>query len=120
MDYSNEFCEMCFQSDELQTLIHSIPTRKIMMERINQHKFISSKPEAVTKINFWLPSESQLQRLIPDKEQEYFIFLRSEYNLKNNKIPLNIFKSFEQYWLAFIMIHLFQKVWNGSSWIKLS
>jgi len=119
MDYSNEFCEMCFQSAELQSLKDSIPTRKVMMEKLSENKFCSSISETVTDIYFWIPSETQLQRLVPEiPEAHYFNFLRESYHSANTEIPLNIFKSFEQYWLVFVMLQRFKKIWNESDWVK--
>jgi hypothetical protein len=74
----------------------------------------------------WLPRQDQLQEIIKELIGDlpnityrvlysfnYFVSTHDE----NRDTPTSL-DSFEQLWLAFVMAEKYQKVWDGSDWIK--
>lgn len=72
--------------------------------------------------SFWLPSEEQLHKLIQFEYSDthpYFSFIRSAYHAAEAEMPFNLFSSFEQYALAFLMKSKNGKVWCNNEWILI-
>jgi len=80
----------------------------------------------------WLPRQDQLQEMILDDEQYESSSIKlklSAYGLinkfglwtKDNLEYINgLLYSMEQLWLAFVMKEKYNKIWNGSEWLKES
>jgi len=81
--------------------------------------FLSS---AQDKHIVWLPQQDDLQTIAWDYYDEVegdlyslYIFFREfmEHYYWHNTYPCEIFDSFEQLWLAFVMKSCYNKIWNG-------
>ena len=67
----------------------------------------------------WLPRQDQLQEMIMPKDRPV-AYLLNAFLIFCGDLPLticNVFASFEQLWLAFVMKDK-GKVWNGEDWVK--
>lgn len=72
--------------------------------------------------HIWLPTESQLHSLINFEYSDshpYFYFVRNSYHASERDMPFNLFSSFEQYALAFLMKSAYSKVWCKNEWILI-
>ena len=73
----------------------------------------------------WLPCQDQLQAMafsywdeIGNDNYTLHTFFNDfiEWDYRHNEYPCEIFKSFDQLWLAFVMKEKYNKVWNGEDW----
>ncbi|KKM87790.1 hypothetical protein LCGC14_1265340 [marine sediment metagenome] len=63
----------------------------------------------------WLPTQSQLQEMSFYSWGEQYKQL-SQF-ISKHPVPL-MYKSWKQLWLAFVMFHLYQKIWVNGEWIE--
>ena len=72
----------------------------------------------------WLPTQEQLQKMVKTVlevddfglVEEFYNFIYDEES-RPNQIDSPI-KSMEQFWLAFVMHELYNKIWTGEKWVK--
>ncbi len=108
MDTSETYVKMCEKATEIQ---------EIWEPDENDFHFTKLKKNVILKPNakigyiIWLPRQDQLQEMLGGLEQiEDYPF----FTLKGvAKID-----SMEQLWLAFVMKEKYNKIWDGSEWVK--
>ncbi len=70
----------------------------------------------------WLPRQDQLQAMIGNTRvwqlEEIYQFYNN-FRLKDGSPIFRVTITWEQLWLALIMLKKFGKVWNGSAWVKV-
>ncbi len=73
----------------------------------------------VKERSIWLPTQSQLQKMLGDFRKTLGILVYLEQSglsaFKPSGADYHI-ESWEQLWLAFVMKEKFNKVWNGEEW----
>lgn len=75
-----------------------------------------------SEASVWLPTETQLHSIIEFEfrdDHPYFAFVRSAYHAAEAEMPFNLFSSFEQYALAFLMKSRHNKVWCKNAWMLI-
>ena len=87
------------------------------------HRFNTDKIEYC-----WLPRQDQLQEMLPfgPPSQVHMMedFMDSNYSseivggVTEYKTAEQVFETWDQLWLAFVMKEKYNKVWNGEDWIK--
>ncbi len=67
---------------------------------------------------WWLPRQDQLQTMVGD--YDYCLSLIHNFQCPEYNFPyvLPTVTSMEQLWLAFLYAEKFNKVWNGTDWVK--
>jgi len=101
------------------------PTYATMVRMADVATFVAfyndrSLPECLSYI--WLPTQEQLQGMIPLKLEEFGALhaTKKMIDIINRESTGYYFKfqSMEQLWLAFVMKERFNKTWKGETWIK--
>ena len=139
MDTSETSIKMCKKAKEIQKLrsvfrkvrlaemgdIYYIPkTRRVKGYNFDLEEGINLSFGISTFDSTWLPRQDQLQEMLGGLEKGFINFpkwLEHTYGLNYGNYPnghLHIFKTWEQLWLAFVMKEKYNKVWDGTEWIK--
>lgn len=111
---------MCTNCPELAELQKTIPMgNQILVKKGDKGRYIVTEDDD----GIFLPTDKQLHILVDFKyevDDPYFIFIKNSYHKYDVKSPFNIFRSFEQYALAYVMKTRYEKVWFKNEWIKIS
>lgn len=142
MDTSKEYIEMCEKAEEIQTkYFDGYDPGDYFFTPAESESGVNimtgskgAKIHYTILYNIWIPRQDQLQELYISKQNyinkhirlmlnNFEIFLKIQYNLIDFAPDgtANIkFKTLEQYWLAFVMDYVFDKIWNieVQNWIK--
>jgi hypothetical protein len=120
MDYSNQYCYMCMQAKELKELEKIVPkVSQIRMKKGKNDRYIMTEDED----GIFIPTDKQLHLLVDFKyeiDDPYFTFIKNSYHHMEIKSPFNLFRSFEQYALAYVMKVKHGKVWYDGTWVEES
>ena len=145
MDVSQEYILMCQKATEIQEywqenqvedgdFYAKSPYSDGDMNNVRIHKkFSGILYDIICESNFvWLPRQDQLQEMIGIYPKPFALFsffnkkdyttdkyIRISLNMKKPQYPINIFNSFEQLWLVFVMKEKYNKKWNGKTWEKI-
>lgn len=141
MDTSETYIKMCKKAKEIQNAkwlkaLHSLCTShpwiggdifavgdEVFMHDSCPHagKFIG--PDYCNRNAIWLPRQDQLQEMLYDRlsnPHAWILVEKFSYYSKPQFLGNDISDmSMEQLWLAFIMKEKYNKVWNGSDWLKV-
>ncbi len=111
---------MCTNCPELKELQKTIPVgNQILVKKGDKGRHIVTEDHD----GIFIPTDKQLHVLVDFKyevDDPYFTFIKNSYHKYDVKSPFNIFRSFEQYALAYVMKTLYEKVWFKDEWIKIS
>jgi len=77
----------------------------------------------------FLPRQDQLQKMVPQNDSDNYDWdiqlsklksFTTEFFEGGDRLPEHCwnYKTWEQLWLAFVMHEKYNKVWNGSDWVK--
>ena len=136
MDTSKTYIKMCEKTKEIQSIWHSPKLTQLHYEQGYNGSYYQSEygvncvdyeyESFYEKIDIWLPTQAQLQAMIGGDAHDLildllsFIYVISCGELERRKEYPEQFTSMEQLWLAFVMKERFNKVWNGTNWVKQS
>ncbi len=122
MDTSEAYIEMCEKTEEIQKLwnpeggdFYAPPAR----DRVCFYFGLMDSDF------IWLPRQDQLQEMIhraclPHVLLDEFLSWEKQYqdNIVEQKGKVWIASSMEQLWLAFVMKEKYNKIWDGTDWVK--
>lgn len=125
---TNDYVRMCVTATEIQTVWNTTPQHRGQVyvatdlpiyfpvcitvncnttnDKMLKHRYST----------FWMPTQEEIQIILSETYQispleVMFNFIQF---FKNNT---DKFKSLHEYWLAYLMLSIHNKTWNGSEWI---
>ena len=118
MDTSKEYILMCEKAKEIQEL----PMKKngnfyvdfmgdicVYIEKDNDWNWQKNK-------EIWLPRQDQLQDILKDTRWTIYGYLEQITKFMSDYGSIDW--SWEQIWLGFLMKEKYNKIWNGTDWVK--
>lgn len=131
MDTSKEYILMCEKAVEIQELwkkqagdifAQGYPRGNTLI--VGFHCTFSEVDEHYPD-RVWLPRQDQLQEMVENNISDFLEFCFAPNSCCGCSRTVSTFikikfknLSMEQLWLAFVMKEKFNKVWNGTDWIK--
>jgi len=134
MDTSETYIKQCEKAEEIQeswqALKHDLYVYREDDLKFHIHMVRQDYiPQYLTKypVYVWLPRQDQLQEMVGatslwDLNHRYSRWLYDvddvglcDFHIKHE----HEFSSMEQLWLAFVMKELYNKVWDGESWLMV-
>ena len=138
MDTSTEYIKMCEKATEIQKLFQALegdwyfcrctdikeyPHGYGLMILSHGDPDIVSEFLIKSPTDVWLPRQDQLQAMLDGDFWSQFCDINywtetDRFEIYDTKDPIDriSLKSFEQFWLAFVMSEKFNKFWNGNDW----
>jgi len=143
MDTSETYIKMCEKAEEIQGEWNEPKEGDYYLAFHNQRCIAgllaiwTGKEEGILRLAkqgkyfIWLPRQDQLQEMVsfgpPSQVHMIMDFMDSNYwkeiaedGIEEYTSPEEIFDTWEQLWLAFVMKEKYGKVWDGENWIKES
>ena len=132
MDTSKEYISMCEKAAEIQKARSLIEdgdyywwsvTDNVQTSFTEHHAdYNVHHPEHWDWLSgrriIWLPRQDQLQAMVGFEGLQTLTWRIHEFSETKYGGGFTIFGSMEQLWLAFVMKEKYNKVWNGTDWIK--
>jgi len=124
MDTSETNIKMCEKAEEIQE--GHQPSKEatfirqdggVVMDGGGNIFFIKIPGESFV----WLPHQDELQEMLPEFiERAGFVnaVANSFADFVNGELYALPFRTFEQFWLAFVMKEKYDKIWTGEDWIN--
>jgi len=141
LDNSETYVKMCEKAEEIQKYWIPVPNdyaidcititnmrNLVTVQNDAEYPFLDVQLSTERQNEFrrrciWLPRQDQLQELLQqywwaDKQplNNISLLLQKFYWWLDETCPNN--QSMEQLWLSFVMSKCYQKIWNGSEWLK--
>jgi len=125
MDKTSIYIKMCEKAKEIQEIFQC--------RGLGENDFVNRDKSNPKRKGFciiiWLPRQDQLQEMVfghLNQKLPAWITIANFYNAINYTSKqeksieyYNQFTSMEQLWLAFVMCELYNKTWNGKTWVKI-
>ena len=118
MDTTKQYILMCEKAKEIQEL----PMKKngnfyvdfmgdicVYIEKDNDWNWQKNK-------EIWLPRQDQLQDILKDTHWTIYGYLEQITKFMSDYGSIDW--SWEQIWLGFLMKEKYNKIWNGTDWVK--
>lgn len=88
---------------------------------LKEHYFYGSPEVKILYEYIWLPTQKQMQEMLIDTLNNFrhisYLFT-TWLNSEQWQTHQSILMSFEELWLAFIMLKKYNKIWNGKQWTE--
>ncbi|MDP2685142.1 MAG: hypothetical protein Q8P20_08985 [bacterium] len=133
MDDSKEYILQCEKAVEIQKMVgdwdygYDVETCKVGVRVAHEWREEIRADYGVPELDddfysswIWLPRQDQLQEMLGDYEKQLYILDDWREGGYDDIKYWNIgnLKTWEQLWLAFVMKEKYNKVWDGTDWIK--
>jgi len=121
MDETELYIKMCEKATEIQkqATLDSYYWDKFIEERFYvRYSAISFILPPENERSVWLPRQDQLQEMLKyPLEPTMEMNIISKYFRNQGIAYYGQFNTYEQLWLAYIMVSVHNKVWNGEDWV---
>lgn len=130
----DNYIKMCKESEEIQKLWvpKTYDTFYLDGEIFHERNELLPYPKMYSDIlkekAIWIPTEEQLQGIamelpsLQGRVMQPFWELVDQFNYflwgDETRKYVSQFKSFKEFWFAFVMKEKFKEVWDGKTWIK--
>jgi hypothetical protein len=117
---------MCITASEIQDVWNSRQQHHkgqhyVASNEVSIHEFVYTNTATDRLLGkkytiHWLPTQEEIQDILLEQHQVPPFELIYKFI---NRFKTNIFESLNEYWLVLMMETIYQKTWNGESWIPI-
>ena len=115
MDTTKQYLLMCEKANEIQVL-RPTQSNGDWCNWMGDTKCINVGIVILHKNIIWLPRQDQLQDILKDTHWTIYGYLEQITKFMSDYGSIDW--SWEQIWLGFAMKEKYNKIWNGTDWVK--